>query len=141
MNISRKAFLTALTLGAFVKQVCTPVMAFPFRWKVRQESPSLVEPPSEKSPPEPAKPAVYDMPGTRWNFNGKWNPSRNYMEGHLEGFHKVKLDLDLFSKEELKQIHDNLHNGYSALGKKGSDSKSKPRTYSYPPRRRWWFGR
>lgn len=141
MKISRKAFLTALTLGAFVKQVCTPVMAFPFRWKVRQETPSLVEPPVEEElPPEPSKPQVYDMPGTNWNFNGRWNPSRDYMEGHLEGFHKVKMDLDLFTKEELKQIHDNIHNGYSALGKKGNPiTKSNKRTYNYPTRRRWFW--
>ena len=141
MNISRKAFLTALTLGAFVKQVCRPVMAFPFRWQVRQDNPSLVEPEAAEPVPAPEpEPMVYDMPGTNWNFNGRWNPSKSYMEKHLEEFHKVDIDLDVFSKEELKQIHDNVHNGYSPLGKPGNPitKNKKQRSYNYPTRRRWF---
>lgn len=136
MNIGRKTFLTILTLGAFVKTVCKPIMAFPFRWDIQQNNDNKLE----EIKKEDSKVIIYDMPGTRWNFNGKWNPSKTYMEKHLIEFHKVKIDISDFSKGELKQIHDNIHNGYSPLGNpsgKGYPNTPK-RTYNYKSRRSWF---
>jgi hypothetical protein len=135
MKLSRKAFLTILTLGAFVKAVCTPVMAFPFKWNLQYDD---GDDKLEEIKPEESKCTVYNMPGTRWNFNGKWNPSKEYMEKHLKEFHKVDLDLSKFSKDELKKIHNNVHNGYLPLGNKGGQGSPPKRTYNYKSRTPWF---
>ena len=134
MNIGRKTFLTILTLGAFVKSVCRPIMAFPFRWDLDQNDDGGE---LEEIKPEESKCTIYNMPGTRWNFNGKWNPSKGYMEKHIRETHKIDLDLSRFSKDELKKIHNNVHNGYSPFGSKDGQS-TKKRTYNYKSRTPWF---
>ncbi len=63
---------------------------------------------------EPVSESPVRMSTTRWSVDGAWNPSYSEMISHLSS-HGVTAD-DGYTLEELHTIHDNLHNGYSAMG-------------------------
>jgi hypothetical protein len=127
--MNRSTFLIAC-LGVLTGTV----KALPFNIKVLPADDCL-----EEIKPELSKVKIYDMPGSRWNWEGKWNASKDFMRDHLEDDHGVEFDTSTFSKSELSQIHDNIHNGYSAFGNKSGKSKTKPK--SQKTRRTPWFRR
>ena len=64
--------------------------------------------------PEPVLSAPVRMSTTRWSVDGAWNPSKDQLISHLEG-HGVSAN-EGYTLEELHAMHDNVHNGYSAMG-------------------------
>ena len=49
----------------------------------------------------------------RWNVNGQWSYSDDYLANHLRTVHKI--DVEGFSRDQMEKIHDNMHNGTSAM--------------------------
>lgn len=70
--------------------------------------------------------------GSRWNVEGDWNYSAAEIASHLSRVHGV--DPSGYSKQEMEAMHDNLHNGYPAMGySTTSTTAAKPVvTYSQP---------
>ncbi len=64
--------------------------------------------------PEPVLASPVRMSTTRWSVDGSWNPSRATLVEHLEE-HGVSVN-EGYTVEELHTMHDNVHNGYSAMG-------------------------
>ena len=82
---------------------------------------------------ESIKSAPVKMPGSTWNVNGDWNYSTNKIASHLSSVHGVNPSG--FSHQEMVAMHDNLHNGYSAMGNNSKVVKSKTQ-YTMPRRTR-----
>ena len=88
--------------------------------------------------PEPAKAASPALPepvrrsSTIWNLNNTWDYSTEELIAHLLGEHSFAADS--YSREQLQTIHDNLHNGYTALGESVVQATT-PVYYSTAPRR------
>ncbi len=70
--------------------------------------------------------------GSHWNVEGNWNYSTSEMASHLSRVHGVNPSG--YSKQEMEAMHDNLHNGYPAMGYSSSakPTYSQPVTYSKP---------
>lgn len=56
----------------------------------------------------------YPLRGGHWSVAGDWHPSREKVLGHLRGPNhqsqlKPEWNLELWSREELRSLHDNLH--------------------------------
>lgn len=66
------------------------------------------------SDPEPVRTSPVRMSSTRWSVGKDWNPSKVELLEHLAE-HGVEAD-ESYTKEELHIMHDNVHNGYSAMG-------------------------
>ena len=70
---------------------------------------TAAEPQAFAPPPAPVR-----MSGTRWTVAGKRNYTTEELAGHLQRTHGV--DPTGYTREELQTLHDNSHNGYSAMG-------------------------
>jgi hypothetical protein len=55
------------------------------------------------------------MSSTTWNVKGDWNFTEDELRRHIESDHDLE-NLTDYSLEELKVIHDNMHNGYTPFG-------------------------
>jgi len=77
--------------------------------------------------PEPVR-----RSSTIWNLNNTWDYSTEELTAHLLGDHGFAADS--YSREQLQTIHDNLHNGYTALGESAVQATT-PVYYSTTPRR------
>ena len=70
-----------------------------------------------------APPAPVRMSNTRWTVGRKRSYTLDELASHLAGEHG--FDPAGYTKEQLQAVHDNLHNGYSALGgQKATASRS-----------------
>lgn len=45
----------------------------------------------------------------RWNVNGQWSYSDDYIRDHLRSTHGI--DVSGFGRDQMEKIHDNMHNG------------------------------
>lgn len=91
--------------------------------------PAPTQPDTELAPPPVRRSS------TIWNLNNTWNYSTEELIGHLLGEHGFAAAG--YSREELQTIHDNLHNGYTALGDAVVQTAPAPVTYySTTPLRR-----
>jgi len=59
----------------------------------------------------------YPVHGMRWNFEGRWNPSKSFMVNHLKRVHNYRgrfnnTDLNKWTKAELWSAHDDIHEGH-----------------------------
>lgn len=87
-----------------------------------------------------ARPDPIRMSSTTWNLKGKWGFNMAEIAEHLSEDHGV-TDLSGYTFEQLKTIHDNLHNGYTAYGSTLQTRKPpvrvrSSRTFSVFPRLR-----
>ena len=80
------------------------------------------------------QPVVVRRSSTIWNVEGNWNYTAEQLAIHLQDVHG--LDVDGYGREDMKIMHDNLHNGYSATGgiatggdDRGTRSVTQTRTY------------
>jgi len=99
-----------------------------------------VEVPEVTAPKVIARPDPIRMSSTTWNLMGKWGFNMEEIAEHLEEEHGV-TDLSGYTFEQLKTIHDNLHNGYTAYGSTLQTRKPpvrvrNSRTFSLFPRLR-----
>ncbi len=117
--------------------------------QAKAPAPAPVPEPTKAQPvPEPTKaqPVADPVPlpvrrsSTIWNLNNTWDYSTEELIAHLLGEHG--FDAAGYSREELQTIHDNLHNGYTALGDAVVQAVPAPVTYySTVPLRRGMFFR
>ena len=56
--------------------------------------------------------SVVRRSGPRWNYNGRWNVSRDYAANHLSSAHGI--DPTGLTKQQIDVLHDNAHNGYKS---------------------------
>lgn len=57
---------------------------------------------------------IYKMPNnTRWNWNGRSNPSTEYMRSHLAAEHGI--DTSGMNRDQLQIVHNNAHNYGDAM--------------------------
>ncbi len=129
--MNKRVFLKLLGLGAAIKATCQKVWGFPFLTDRKCELGDNTPEPAPND--EVAKPVR--RAGSSWNFEGRWNPSRQSMIDHLVDDHHVTIDLTKYTTAELRLIHNNVHNGYGPLGQ-GCGRRSKTTS-----RRRGWFWR
>lgn len=54
------------------------------------------------------------MSNTRWSVGSKWEYSTEYLADHLMKDHGISVGG--YTREELQTIHDNIHNGFDAMG-------------------------
>jgi hypothetical protein len=58
----------------------------------------------------------YPLRGNHWSVDGDWQPSRETVVSHLRGPHGVQVpaqyNIETWSLEELRSLHDNLHDMY-----------------------------
>ena len=94
---------------------------------------------------------IYKMPGATWNWNGRRNPSTEYMRSHISQEHGI--DASGMSRDQLQIVHNNAHNygDDMALGTATYEAKSSGTSSSSCPggncptsgssRSRGFFGR
>lgn len=73
---------------------------------------------------------VVRMPGSAWNVEGNWNYTLVELADHLRRVHGVNVDGK--TMDELRTMHDNLHNGYSAYGAPAKPAVQAPIQYYAP---------
>ncbi len=56
---------------------------------------------------------------SRWSVAGRWDYSTEFLATHLAEEHGIGVQG--YTREELQIIHDNIHNGFDAMG--GSEAK------------------
>jgi hypothetical protein len=71
----------------------------------------------------------YPLRGNHWSVEGDWNPTREKTLEHLHGpNHQSELEagwhIEDWSLEELRSVHDDLHEKYDTGGGAGSSSSS-----------------
>jgi hypothetical protein len=71
----------------------------------------------------------YPLRGNHWSVEGDWNPTRDKVITHLRGpNHYWQLTaawkIDDWSVEELRSLHDDLHERYDTGGSSSSQSSS-----------------
>ena len=80
----------------------------------------------------------YHLRGNHWSVEGDWNPTRDKVISHLRGPNHswqltVAWKIDDWSLEELRSLHDDLHERYDTGGSSGSQSSgSNSSDYSRP---------
>lgn len=97
----------AATLARIEESVTKPEVEEASKEEVEEEVVSTVN-------LEPVLAAPVRMSSTRWSVGRDWNPSKAKLLEHLAE-HGVEAD-ESYTKEELHIMHDNVHNGYSAMG-------------------------
>jgi len=84
---------------------------------------------------EVARPEIVRRSTTIWNVEGSWNYTTEQLAVHLQNSHG--LNADGYTREEMKIMHDNIHNGYSATGgtvaggNSEAGTRSAVQTYTY----------
>lgn len=80
------------------------------------DCPTCAEPQPEESQEETPEPeesssktvTLYRMKGSRWNWEGRSNPSTSFMRQHLMDEHGI--DASLMTRQQMQILHDNSHN-------------------------------
>jgi hypothetical protein len=79
----------------------------------------------------------YPLRGNHWSIEGDWNPSKEKLVGHLRGpnhGHQIAASwtVEVWSYEELRSLHDDLHERELASGGTTVASSSSGGSYYYP---------
>src|SRR5262245_8721003 len=79
----------------------------------------------------------YPLRGNHWSIEGDWNPSKDKLVGHLRGpnhGHQIAASyaIEVWSYEELRSLHDDLHERELASGGTAVASGSSSGSYYYP---------
>ena len=78
-----------------------PTCAEPQLEEIQEETPEPEESSSKTV-------TLYRMKGSRWNWEGRSNPSTSFMRQHLMDEHGI--DASLMTREQMQILHDNSHN-------------------------------
>ncbi len=78
----------------------------------------------------------YPLRGNHWSVDDDWNPTRDRVVSHLRGpVHgpqiRVGWEIETWSYEELRSLHDNLHE--QEMGGVSFGSRSAPTSRNSPP--------
>lgn len=91
----------------------TPLDAWTFGWLIKghSERPQAVIPEEIRV----ATTGQYPLRGNHWSVDGDWNPSRETVIAHIRGENHARQivssewQIDTWSYEELRSLHDDLH--------------------------------
>jgi hypothetical protein len=114
---------------SFKSGCTTPLDAWTFDWLAKGVN---------KRPAAPVLEAVrvestgsYPLRGNHWSVEGDWNPSRDKVIEHLRGpnhvgYLQANWHIDAWSYEELRSLHDDLHERYGPWDTGGTASSTEP---------------
>ncbi|HEY2147589.1 MAG TPA: hypothetical protein VGH32_06610 [Pirellulales bacterium] len=76
----------------------------------------------------------YRLRGNHWSVEGDWSPTREKVLEHLHGpNHYWQLEpqwhIDAWSYEELRSLHDDLHERYDTVTTSSNSSEASPRKW------------
>jgi hypothetical protein len=97
---------------SFKSGCTTPLDAWTFSWLIKGVDERPTAPVLEAATVETT--GHYPLRGNHWSVNGDWNPTRDEVIQHLRGPNHVnsllpEWHIDIWSVEELRSLHDNLH--------------------------------
>ena len=101
------------TVVRYFKDGCsTPLDRWTFDWLITGKERRPAPPPMMEVTVESS--GNYPLRGSHWSVEGDWHPSREKVLLHLRGpnhAHQLRDEwtLDHWSREELRSLHDNLH--------------------------------
>jgi hypothetical protein len=112
---------------SFQSGCTTPLDQWTFGWLAK----GIDERPAS-SVPEAARAETtghYPLRGNHWSVDGDWSPARETMIHHLRGpNHASRLsaswEIESWSYEELRSLHDNLHEAEGGVASSSSRAKS-----------------
>jgi hypothetical protein len=127
----------------YFKSGCTtPLDQWTIGWLISGKNERPTEPVSE--PARVASTGNYRLRGNHWSVEGNFNPSQEYVVAHLRGpNHSASAaaypQIETWSVEELRSLHDDLHeregglsSGVGAARSSGSRSSSSRPSYLTP---------
>ena len=99
-------------LRSFKDGCTTPLDVWTFGWLIKGQNERPTAP-----IPEPIRVATtgnYPLRGNHWSVDGAWSPSKEFMVAHLRGAThgqqiNVSWKIESWSYEELRSLHDDLH--------------------------------
>jgi hypothetical protein len=100
---------------SFKSGCTTPLDAWTFDWLAKGVNHRPAAPVLEAARVEST--GSYQLRGNHWSVDGDWNPSRDKVLEHLRGPNHVSYlqaswHIDAWSYEELRSLHDDLHERY-----------------------------
>lgn len=114
---------------SFTEGCTTPLDAWTFGWLLKGENErprgSIAEAARVKTT------GSYPLRGNHWSVEGDWNPAQEKVISHLRGPNHVSQlaaswNIDAWSYEELRSLHDDLHERELASGTVTASSASFP---------------
>jgi hypothetical protein len=114
---------------SFTSGCTTPLDAWTFDWLAKgvNERPKAPVPEAVQV----ASTGSYPLRGNHWSVDGDWNPSRERVIEHLRGpnhvaYLQASWHIDSWSYEELRSLHDDLHERYGPFDTGSSTSSADP---------------
>lgn len=119
---------------AFHRGCTTPLDQWTFGWLMTGDDQRPIPyPPLPVSVPTTDH---YPLRGNHWSVEGNFNPTREYTIQHLRSAHARELladwNIESWSLEELRSVHDDLHERAEGFRGRTMASKSIPGTSSVP---------
>ena len=116
MLAENAAHVITVEIDAHLYQIAREELEEVENLKACPDCPTCVEPQPEETPEETPEPeesssktvTVYRMKGSTWNWEGRSNPSTEFMRQHLKEEHGI--DASLMDRKAMQAIHDNCHN-------------------------------
>lgn len=116
-------------IRSFKDGCSTPLDVWTFGWLVKGESerPQGVIPEAIRV----QWTGQYPLRGNHWSVEGDWNPSREKVISHLRGENHLNQlatygNIETWSHEEIRSLHDDLHEKYGGGVSSGSFTQSQP---------------
>jgi hypothetical protein len=100
--------------------------------KALQQQAKPVEAKKQLDPVTPVKVSPVRRHSSRWTVEGRHNYTTEFLAQHLMDEHG--LDVNGYTREELQTMHDNIHNGYDAMGLNNLQSTNNVPAFSPPVR-------
>jgi len=112
----------------------TPLDQWTFGWLMTGNDQRPI--PYQPTPVAVATTGRYPLRGNHWSVEGNLNPTREYTIQHLRSVHSGELQADWniesWSLEELRSVHDDLHERAEGFRGRTMASSSAPGTSSVP---------
>lgn len=96
------------------------------------QQPKPIEVQKQLKPLNPVKAKPVRRHSSRWTVEGRHNYTTEFLAQHLVDEHG--LDVSGYNREELQTMHDNIHNGYDAMGLSNRKNTSSVPLFSPPVR-------
>jgi hypothetical protein len=118
---------------SFTSGCTTPLDAWTFDWLAKGVNERPKAPVLEAVQVEST--GSYPLRGNHWSVDGDWNPSRETVIEHLRGpnhvaYLQASWHIDSWSYEELRSLHDDLHEKYgppdTSVGTSNNTSVNTP---------------
>jgi hypothetical protein len=116
---------------SFKSGCTTPLDAWMFDWLAKGVNERPAAPVLEAARVEST--GSYPLRGNHWSVEGDWNPSREKVIEHLRGpnhvaYLQASWHIDAWSYEELRSLHDDLHERYGPWDTSAGSSETAANT-------------